>query len=205
MPLEIPEWGIVLGVILSFFGGLLAFYFVNRITPIVKSEQNSDPTQNERLEYYERQLIDMKIRLDSLEMEKIDSKNKDSNEELKHILEKLVKKQEAEPKEETPVKEEAESKRVDEQKEPTPEPERPKVEPSNITEYVLDLITQRPMTSRDIQVALKRSREHTSRLMKRLYDEGLVKRNESTKPYTYSITDKGKERLEIQKNSSTAA
>ena len=47
------------------------------------------------------------------------------------------------------------------------------------------------MTSRDIQITLKKSREHTSRLMKKLFEEGLVQRNTETKPYTYSITEKG--------------
>ena len=38
----------------------------------------------------------------------------------------------------------------------------------------------------------KKSREHTSRLMKKLFESGLVERNTETKPYTYSITEKGK-------------
>ena len=39
-------------------------------------------------------------------------------------------------------------------------------------EHVLKLITKKPMTSRDIEVTFGgRSREHVSRLMKKLYDE----------------------------------
>ncbi len=53
------------------------------------------------------------------------------------------------------------------------------------------------MTSRDIQNASHRSREHTSRLMKKLYQDGYVERNTRTKPFTYSITDKGKAKLGI--------
>ena len=51
------------------------------------------------------------------------------------------------------------------------------------------------MTSRDIQKALDRSREHTSRLMKKLFEDGFVDRNTNTKPYTYSISQKGLERI----------
>ena len=51
------------------------------------------------------------------------------------------------------------------------------------------------MTSRDIQITTKRSREHTSRLMKKLFESGLVQRNTETKPYSYSITEKGKEKI----------
>ena len=62
-------------------------------------------------------------------------------------------------------------------------------------DYVLQLITNKDMTSRDIQITTKRSREHTSRLMKKLFESGLVERNTETKPYSYSITEKGKGKI----------
>jgi len=65
----------------------------------------------------------------------------------------------------------------------------------NATDYVLRLITNNSMTSRDIQITLGRSREHTSRLMKKLFEDGYVKRNSTSKPYSYSITQKGKEKV----------
>ena len=40
-----------------------------------------------------------------------------------------------------------------------------------------------------------RSREHVSRLMKKLFDDGLVERNTANRPYTYSITDSGKKHI----------
>ena len=67
----------------------------------------------------------------------------------------------------------------------------PANQPANLIDHVLQLITTAPMTSRDIQVKLRKSREHTSRLMKKLYVDGYVKRNTESKPYTYSITEKG--------------
>ena len=73
------------------------------------------------------------------------------------------------------------------------------------TDYVLHLITNKAMTSRDIQITLKKSREHTSRLMKKLFEDGYVERNTETKPYTYSITEKGKTKVEeIQSNPMTS-
>jgi predicted transcriptional regulator len=51
------------------------------------------------------------------------------------------------------------------------------------------------MTSRDIQVTIGRSREHTSRLMKRLYEGGFVERNTKKKPFTYRITERGKVKI----------
>jgi len=71
----------------------------------------------------------------------------------------------------------------------------PNLDHGNAIDYVLRLITNKAMTSRDIQITLKRSREHTSRLMKKLYEDGYVKRNTEAKPYTYSISEKGKEKI----------
>ena len=51
-----------------------------------------DASQAERLEFYEKQLIDMKIRLDALEIQGIEQKvDDDPNLELKKFLEKLAK------------------------------------------------------------------------------------------------------------------
>ena len=79
---------------------------------------------------------------------------------------------------------------------PVSVPKIPNIEHVSPTDYVLHLITDKAMTSRDIQITTKRSREHTSRLMKKLFESGLVQRNTETKPYTYSITEKGKSKVE---------
>ena len=68
-------------------------------------------------------------------------------------------------------------------------------------EHVLKLITEKPMTSRDIKDRCGgRSREHISRLMKKLFDDGFVERNTAKRPYTYSITDSGKGRIGSKEN-----
>ena len=67
--------------------------------------------------------------------------------------------------------------------------------------HVLKLITEKPMTSRDIEVTFGgRSREHVSRLMKKLFDDGFVERNTTKRPYTYSITDSGRGRIGSKEN-----
>jgi len=53
-----------------------------------------------------------------------------------------------------------------------------------------------PLTSREIQRRIKKSREHTSRLMKKLYSENIVMRDESTRPFKYKITNEGRKLLE---------
>ena len=191
MLVEIPDPDVILSVIVAFLvgvGGLFAFY---KIRPMVKTGHNNDESQAERLEYYERQLIDMKIRLDALEIQGVEPKVEDPNLELKQFLEKLAKK-------------EFEDKQIEEvvthtnipQKKSVSVPNTPNIEHINPIDYVLHLITNKDMTSRDIQITLKKSREHTSRLMKKLFEEGYVQRNTNSKPYTYSITQKGLSKVE---------
>ncbi len=155
----------------------------------------SDVSQSERLEYYERQLIDMKIRLDAIEIQGVEQKPDDLNLELKRFLEKLVKNESHEIK----VEDVDHSEVVPEK--PISTPSASSSDYASPIDHVLHLITNKAMTSRDIQITLKRSREHTSRLMKKLFEDGYVERNTQTKPYTYSITKKGKTKVdEVQTN-----
>ena len=200
MLVEIPDPEVILSVILAFILGLGGLYGYYKIRPFIKSKNEMvDTSQSERLEYYERQLIDMKIRLDALEIQGIEQKTEDPNLELKQFLEKLA-------------KNEVQEKEVVISQEPEKVPEKPvstpkiaNIEHTNPTNYVLHLITNKAMTSRDIQITLKKSREHTSRLMKKLFEEGLVQRNTESKPYTYSITEKGIARVgEVETNPTVA-
>ena len=190
MLIEIPDPEVILGVILAFLIGLGGLYFFFKLRPFIKSSSDvADPTQVERLEYYERQLIDMKIRLDSLEIQGVEENPIDPNLELKQFIEKLV--ETKEPEKEIEVVKEPEI--VLEKQISTPNLSN--IEPVSPVDYVLQLITNKDMTSRDIQITTKRSREHTSRLMKKLFESGLVERNTETKPYSYSITEKGKGKI----------
>jgi predicted transcriptional regulator len=187
MLIEIPDPEVILGVILAFLIGLGGLYFFFKLRPFIKSSSDvADPTQVERLEYYERQLIDMKIRLDSLEIQGIEENPIDPNLELKQFIVETK-----EPEKEIEVVKEPEI--VLEKQISTPNLSN--IEPVSPVDYVLQLITNKDMTSRDIQITTKRSREHTSRLMKKLFESGLVERNTETKPYSYSITEKGKGKI----------
>ena len=57
---------------------------------------------------------------------------------------------------------------------------------------VLRLLADGPRTSAQIKEEVGRSREHTARMMKALFDRGLVIRNDRNKPYVYEITESGK-------------
>jgi len=181
MLIEIPDPEVIVGIIISFFVGLFALFIFYKIRPSIKQQERFDASSYDRLEFYERQLIDMKIKLDSLEI----SGEGDYSGEIinpRRAPEKNPNYEYAEPK----------------PQQITPKPHHTSnPDYHNTIDFVLGLITDKSMTSRDIQNASQRSREHTSRLMKKLYQDGYVERNTRTKPFTYSITDRGKAKLGI--------
>ncbi len=192
MLVEIPNLGVILSVIVAFLvgvGGVYVYYIIN--AHFKSKNKTDDDARSELLRYYERQIIDMKIRLDGLGVQGVKSGVQEQVSVRPHTS------WGGEGTRTTPNKTQP-----PQQPETTTSPEVATLPETtnkhlNSTDYVLHLITNNPMTSRDIQTMLKKSREHTSRLMKRLYDEGCVVRNMESKPYTYSITEKGMTRIKI--------
>src|SRR5918912_744429 len=72
-------------------------------------------------------------------------------------------------------------------------------------EYILKLLSERPRSSREIQSSIGRTREHTSRLMKKLYDAHLVDRQNNNRPYKYTITHSGRIKINIQSEKDTSS
>ena len=184
MLVEIPDVSIILFVILAFVGGVVTLYLSTKL----RSTPNPTipgPASINRLEYYENQLIDMKIRLDAMELDTENSEMPNFDKVNEELAKPQKRKQEAGSME---IKSQGTS-RI------------PNMSFEDSIEHVLKLITKKPMTSRDIEVTFGgRSREHVSRLMKKLYDDGFVERNTTKRPYTYSITDSGKARIGSKEN-----
>ncbi|NOJ27312.1 MAG: hypothetical protein DA330_04795 [Nitrososphaera sp.] len=63
------------------------------------------------------------------------------------------------------------------------------------TDYILKLLVEKNLTSRDVKQAIGRTREHTARLMKKLTEAGFVERQVNSKPFRYTITEAGRMRL----------
>jgi len=179
MLVEIPDVGVMIGVFVAFVSGLFAILIYNKVKPLIKSESEQVKSYIDRLQYYETQLIDMKIRMDSLEL--------DENESVPDVPIKVERKHIRSEFEEIQAREEPQKERMR------------NMNFGSATDYVLKLITEKSMTSRDIQITIGRTREHTSRMMKKLFEEGYVERNMKTKPFTYYITDKGKTKLGLTK------
>lgn len=180
MLVDIPNVSTILGVFITFVLGIFAVIIYNRVKPLIKTRSDLLTSYTERLQYYENQLIDMKIRLDSVELLK-------ETGELEISVPR--------PKETGVVRQEV----ALDTREEKPKERLHNMNFVNATDYVLRLITEKPMTSRDIQITIGRTREHTSRMMKKLFEEGLVERNMQAKPFTYYITDKGKTKLGVAK------
>jgi len=177
MIIDLPDYGIILVAVLAFLSGLVTLYLYGKTRSVGVSEKIA-PTNVERIDYYEKELIDMKIRLDAMELDG-------------ETFTKL----------DLPTKK-VKSFDVPEVEEPefiTPKPKAsfrvPNMSFEDSVTFVLEKITQGPMTSRDIEVTIGISREHVSRLMKKLFEDGFVGRDTTARPYRYTIMDKGRERI----------
>ena len=61
--------------------------------------------------------------------------------------------------------------------------------------YILKRLEHNSLTTREIQRIIGRTREHTSRLMKKLYDNKFVDRDMESKPFRYTVTNEGRKLL----------
>ena len=167
MLIEVPDLDVVAGWMFAFVIGLLSLFVFYSIRARVDSKGAAG-----RLRYYEQQLVDMRVRMDVLEDE-LAQQDAAGRQEAGNVMQ-------------------------GEAPEPAPQPERrifAGTAKEDVVSRVLHLITENTMTSRDIQGVIGKTREHTSRLMKKLADEGYVIRNRDAKPYTYHITGEGRQRI----------
>ena len=135
MLVEVPDPSILLGIVLAFLGGLVTLYLYTKLRRVSGMER-FNPSNFERADFYEKQLIDMKIRMDAMELEG-ESYTKPS---LDKKTEMVV------------------GRHVNNNHKPrfapksTAQSRTPNMSFENSVEHVLGLITKRPMTSRDIEV-----------------------------------------------------
>ncbi|MEM3383565.1 MAG: winged helix-turn-helix domain-containing protein [Nitrososphaerales archaeon] len=149
---------------------------------------------NNRLDLQDQKILDQQVRLDVLEL-KLDhlskALGKEGKEEVKprgvqdteRILEEVKGLLKDLSKSEEPSKRfELKNfiKKTGELKELSP-----------TEELVLKLLKEGEQTPKQIQQKINKSREHTARLMKRLFELGYVTREDQKKPYVYKITEKG--------------
>ena len=68
MIVEIPDLDVIFGLVLAFIGGLVTLFVYSRLKSISASNDQTK-ADSERLEFYERQLIDLKIKLDAINLD----------------------------------------------------------------------------------------------------------------------------------------
>ena len=182
MLVEIPDLDVIFGLVLAFIGGLFTLFVYSKLKAISASNDQTKQ-DSERLEFYERQLIDLKIKLDAIDLENLSFSQEIPQDIVKNEEKpvQVVEKQVQIMPEQVPVSATVEK--------------TPNMSSGDIVEAVLRLITNKSRTSRDIQITLGKSREHISRTMKKMSDNGLVERNTNAKPYSYSITQNGLSKL----------
>ena len=169
---------------LAFAAGMGGVISYHRLRNVTRTEQQPDDSVTEavvmeytrRLRDYDRVIAEMRTKLDIIEMRAETSHvTPISQPERPHVTRVI----------DTPV--------ITQHATP-PEEEKPDGQ-NGTTDYILKMLAERPRTAREVQQSIGRSREHTSRLMKKLAGSQLVARDTSTKPFKYTITDLGRERL----------
>jgi hypothetical protein len=200
------NWNLVMSIIGSFAIGALSMMMYNKLR-LYNKASNSQTNENiieaivseysARLKGFEKTVMDMVIRIDILELwilrqhpSPIRSRRDIDPESLSLTSHHQSREQE---------KFLSLSRSI---AMPTQESSKSIVDNDNLTtiqnvttDHILKLLIERPRTSREIQYAIGRTREHTSRLMKRLYQTNLVSRESGSKPFKYTITDSGLLRL----------
>jgi hypothetical protein len=212
MSLEILNlsWNLVIYVVASFVIGMASvIFYINLKALHKKSTNQSDNSVVEavvseytrRLQEFERIIGELKVKIDTVELrvqQHPTSQTSDVTSDITHDPS-------ADPRTESQSKsqlQEHHSSTSDVMESTTITP------PSIITsvksnptlhhstsDYILKLLVEKSRTSREIQKAIGKTREHTSRLMRRLYESNLVSRDSNNKPFKYYITDQGRREL----------
>ncbi len=184
---------------------IILVYYLPKIRKITKEQKDADEIVkgiiselNDRLSRQDQNIMDQQVRLDIIEL-KLEQSSKmlfreedvkilegtDTRkvlEEVKDLLRVLSKNElmmSSTVQKQEKVKE---VKQVDEL--------------SSTEKFILELLINEVQTSRQIQQKIKKTREHTSRLMKKLFELGYIVREEEKRPYVYVITETGKELVE---------
>ena len=158
-----------------------------------------------RLKYIEKMVVDLRVQIDNLELREAYQYNPHSSEKASDIS--------PESYSQSMTSQQESQSRMEQHITPIPTEQAGLVIQPNVSvntksslqdiqngtmDYILKLLSERPRTSREIQYSIGRTREHTSRLMKRLYELRLVDRQSNSGPYKYAITEAGRIKLNVQ-------
>ncbi|AIC16311.1 helix-turn-helix domain-containing protein [Nitrososphaera viennensis] len=218
LPLDITvDLGIVILGVLFYAGGLVTVMALRRFRESVKRDNNNNNYHADdavveavvleytrRLRDYDRVIAEMRTKLDIVEVKTTQA----------FVQPHLIVQQPAPMSQQQQQQQAPHAQYVSEPVTVTQHPQAVTASASAEAEgsqnngtidYILKLLADRPRTSREVQHAIGRTREHTARLMKKLHESGLVSRDVNSKPFRYNITEAGRTRLTKEKQQPSAA
>lgn len=151
-----------------------------------------------RLNYYDKAIAELRVKIDTMELRVMQrdishSSSQTNNTNTKYYKQNIISHQDSQLEQQH-----NHISTVSNMANITPAPGTVSRHPDSYNgtmDFILKMLMERPRTSREIQHSVGRTREHTSRLMKKLYDSKLVIRDSNSKPFKYSITDAGRIQL----------
>ena len=211
--IESFDWNFVISVMSSFIIGLLSMIIYNKLKRLEKasiSQRNKTIIEaivseySLRLKDFEKIITELQLRMDTMELRTLQHPISQTptiftdNDRMSHIQRTISQHHSHQP-EQSPASHVSETMTtITQQQHPTitiTEKNNVPIMQNSTLDYILKLLSEKPRTSREIQHAIGRTREHTSRLMKGLYEMNLVARESNIKPFKYAITDAGRIKL----------
>jgi DNA-binding MarR family transcriptional regulator len=211
--IEIFDWNFVISIMSSFIIGLLSMIIYNKLKRLVKasiSQRNETIIEaivseySLRLKDFEKIITELHLRIDTMELRTLQHPVSQTptiftdNDRMSYVQSTISQHHSHQP-EQSPASHVSKTMTtITQQQQPTitvTEKNNVPIMQNSTLDYILKLLSERPRTSREIQHAIGRTREHTSRLMKGLYEMNLVTRESNIKPFKYTITDIGRIKL----------
>lgn len=212
MSLEILNlsWNFVIYVVASFVIGMASVIFYINLKALHKKSTNQTDNSvveavvseyTRRLREFERIIGELKVKIDTLELRVLHQPTSQTSDDTSDVTRdsSVDARTESQSKSQlqehhSPTSDVMESTTITPPSIITSMKSNPTLHHST-SDYILKLLVEKSRTSREIQKAIGKTREHTSRLMRRLYESDLVSRDSNNKPFKYYITDQGRREL----------
>lgn len=216
MSLEILNfsWNLVIYVVASFVIGMAGVIFYINLKALPKKSTNHTDNSvveavvaeyTRRLKEFERIIGELKVKIDTIELRMLQHPTSQTSDDVSDMTRtfsqdtRTISQSKSQSKSQLqehhpPTSDVMESTAITPPSVVTSENSNPTLH-HNTSDYILKLLVEKSRTSREIQKDIGKTREHTSRLMRRLYESNLVNRDSNNKPFKYYITDQGRREL----------
>ena len=204
------SWNLVIYVVASFVIGMAGVIFYINLKALPKKSTNHTDNSvvdavvaeyTRRLQEFERIIGELKVKIDTIELRMLQHPTSQTSDDISDMTRtfsqdtRTISQSKSQLQEHHPSTSDVmESTAITPPSVVTSENSNPTLH-HNTSDYILKLLEEKSRTSREIQKDIGKTREHTSRLMRRLYESNLVSRDSNNKPFKYYITDQGRREL----------